>query len=319
MPAVRRRALLASLPAIAAAGRALAQQQTRIRLGTALPGGGVEIYGLAFIDGIQSVDPTFDIRAITTKGILDNVARLEDGTLDIALVFGEVAHELFAGIGRPPTGLQIVSVMYSMPGMFVVRADSRSRSIGDLKGRRVVWNGRKSALRLQAQYMLEGLGLDPDRDFEAVYTEKLGDGPGMVIEGTAAALWGSGKRWPGFVTVTSSSRGARFIAPNADEIRRIRQKHPFLAELIVPARMYPGQYDPITTVGTWGFVMARADLDDAVGFRLAQALHRCERMSLLSKQLSETTVKNTLMAVPRRERLQPGVVAYYRKAGLLPS
>lgn len=319
MPAIRRRALLASLPAIAMGGRASGQQQTKVRLGTALAGGGVEIYGLAFIDGIRSVDPTFDIRAITTKGVLDNVARLEDGTLDIALVFGEVAHELFAGIGRPPTKLKIVSVMYSTPGMFVVRADSRYRSIADLVGRRVVWNGRKSALRLQAQYMLEGLGLDPDKDFEAVYTDKLSDGPDMVIEGTVAALWGSGKRWPGFVAAASSSRGARFIAPSAGEIRRIRQKHPFLAEFTVPAGMYPGQYDPITTVGTWAFVMARADLDNAIGFRLAQALHRSERMSLLSKQLSETTVKNTLMAVPKRDRLQPGVAEYYRKAGLLPS
>ena len=319
MPILSRRTLLASLPALAAARGASSAQPMKFKLGTALAGGGVEIYGLALIDGLRSVDPTFEIRAITTKGILDNVARLEDGTLDMALVFGEVAHELFAGIGRPRTKLTILSVMYSTPGMFVVRSDSRYRSIADLKGRRVVWNTKGGGLALQARYVLEGLGLDPDKDFEAVYTEKLDDGPNMIIEGQAAALWGSGKRWPGFVTVSSSSRGARFIAPSKDEIRRIRDKHPFLAEFTVPARMYPGQYDPIDTVGSWAFVMARADLDDAAGFRFAQALHRVERTSMLSKQLAESTVKNTLMAVPRRERLQPGVVEYYKKAGLLPA
>ena len=316
MPILLRRALIAGLSAMATV-RPAGADPMKLRLGTALSGGGVELYGLALIDGIRSVDPTFEIRAVTTKGILDNVARLEDGSLDIGLVFGEVAHELFAGIGRPRTRLTILSVMYSTPGMFVVRSDSRYRRINDLRGHRVVWNGRGGGLAVQARYVLEGLGLDPDRDFEAIYTDKLEVGPDMVIEGRAAALWGSGKRWPGFVTVASSSRGGRFIAPNRNEIQRIRDKHGFLAEFTVPARMYPGQYDPIQTVGSWAFVMARADLDDAVGFRFAQALHRVERMSMLSKQLAESTVKNTLMAVPRRERLNPGVLAYYKKAGLL--
>jgi TRAP transporter TAXI family solute receptor len=317
MPYFGRRALLVSLPAAAAAMTARAEAK-RITLGSAVIGGGMEVYGVALVDAIHSVDPTFEIRAVTTKGIQDNVARLEDGTLDIAMVFGELVHELFAGVGRPPTKLRIISAMYSTPGMFVVRSDSRFRAINDLTGHRVVWNGLNSGLAVQARYVLEGLGLDPDKDFDPVYIERLQDGPQMVIDGSAAALWGSGKRWPGFVTVSTNSRGARFVAPNKDEIARIRQKHPFLAEFVVPAGQYSGQYDAITTVGSWAFILARADLDDAIGYRLAQALNRSERMSLLSKQLSETTVKNTLMAVPERQRLQPGVLQYYEKAGLLP-
>lgn len=311
-----RRALLASAPTLmVVSARA---QSMKVKLGTALPGGGVELYGIGLVDGVHAVDPTFDIAAVTTKGIMDNVAQLEAGTLDAALVFGEVAHELFTGVGgKPPTKLRIIAVMYSTPGMFVVRSDSRYRAIADLKGRKVVWNARGSGLVVQARYVLDGLGLDLEKDFDPVYTERLADGPDMVIQGTAAALWGGGKRWPGFVTVASSSRGARFVVPSKAEIARIREKYSFLAELTVPAGLYPGQYDPITTIGTWGFILARADLDESVAFRFAQALHRCERTSMLSKQLVETTVRNTLAAVPQRERLHPGVLAYYKKANLL--
>ena len=35
--------------------------------------------------------------------------------------------------------------------------------------------------------------------------------------------------------MASSTRGARFIAPNKDEIARIRAKHAFLEEFTVPA------------------------------------------------------------------------------------
>ena len=164
---------------------------------------------------------------------------------------------------------------------------------------------------------MDGLGLDIDKDFEPVYPDRLRDGPDMVIDGAAAALWGGGNRWPGFVEVATSARGARFIAPNQDEIRRIREKHAFLRQLTVPAGLYPGQYDPITTVGSWSFVLARADLDDTIGFRMAAALHKAERTGQLTKHLAQATVRNTLAAIPSPNVLQPGVAKYYREAGLL--
>ncbi|MFI5002898.1 MAG: TAXI family TRAP transporter solute-binding subunit [Reyranellales bacterium] len=317
MRPVGRRALLAAMPAVALAGASASAAQMKILLGTAMEGGGVAAYGAALIDALKSVDPTAEIRSVTTGGILGNVSMLEAGDLDIALVFGEVAHDLFAGIGRPPTKLKVVSVMYSTPGMFVVRADSRYRRIGDLRGRPVVWNGRNGGLAVQARYVMDGLGLDIDKDFQPIYTERLSDGPPMVIEGRAAALWGGGLRWPGFVEVASSSRGARFVVPNAAEIEQIRAKYAFLMRLVVPGGLYPGQYDPIVTVGSWSFVLARADLDEAEGYRLAKALYRIERGGAFSRQLTQTTAKNTLAAIPSPDVLQPGVLKFYKEKELL--
>lgn len=314
---LRRRALLFAAPALALSGRDALAQDTKLKLGTALEGGMVQSYGIAFVDGLRVVDPLMEIRAVTTKGIQDNVSLLEEGKLDLGLVFGEITHELFAGVGRPPTKLKAICVMYSLPGMFVVRADSRYRTIDDLKGRRVVWNPRNGGLAVQARYVMQGLGLDPDTDFEPIYITQLREGPEMVIDGRAAALWGAGNRWPGFVAVASSSRGARFIAPDEAQIKEIRTKYPFLARQVVPANLYPGQYEAIPTVGTWGFVLARADLPDKVGFRLAAALYKAERTNLLNKALAESTVKNTLSAVEGTDMLQPGVLEYYRKADLI--
>jgi TRAP transporter TAXI family solute receptor len=201
--------------------------------------------------------------------------------------------------------------------MFVARADSRYHRILDLKGRPVVWNGRGTGFATQARYVMDGLGLDMDKDFEPIYIEQLSDGPPMVIDGRAAALWGGGLRWPGFVEVANTPRGARFIAPTAEEIERIRAKYDFMKKFTVPAGLYPGQYDPIETVGTWSFILARPDFDDAIGRRLAAILHKAERSGALAKQLVQSTVKNTLAAIPRREVLQAGVAKYYREAGLL--
>src|ERR1700730_17420388 len=106
---------------------------------------------------MRSVDPSLEIRTVGTEGTVENVPKLEAGDLDIAMVSGEVAHELVEGIGRAPTTLKIVTAMYATPGMLAVRADSRDRRIGDLKVRPVVWNAKGSGIAVQARYMMDGL------------------------------------------------------------------------------------------------------------------------------------------------------------------
>ena len=85
----------------------------------------------------------------------------------------------------------------------------------------------------------------------------------------------------------------------------------------MPARLYPGQYDPIATVGTWSFILARADLEEAVGHRMAAALNKVERSGALTRQLAETTARNTLLAIKSLDELQPGVLRYYRQIKLV--
>lgn len=288
----------------------------KIRLGTATPGGGFPVYGAAFVEGLRRIDPDFDIEAVNTKGSTENVPRLEAGTLDIALVQGEVVHEALSGIGRTPANLKIITAMYPTAGMFVVRADSPYRSIADLKGKPIAWGAQGSGLVILGRYAMDGLGLDAARDFQPVYLERAGDGPAMVLDGRVAALWGGGAGWPGFTAVARSEKGARFIAPDAGEIRRILGKHPFLKEVTQAAGSFPGQTEPVASVGSWSFVLARPDLDEAVGWRLARDLHALERQGSRPPQLSDTTAGNTIKTAGA-DRLHPGVVRYFRESGLL--
>ena len=248
----------------------------RIVLGTATPGGGFPVYGDAVAATLNEVDDSLRVETRNTKGSTENVPLLEAGELDLALVQGEVAHEALNGVGRPPVALPVLSAMYSTAGMFVVRSDTSARAIEDLTGRPVAFGARGSGLVILARYVLDGLGLDQQRDFDAVFLDRAGDGPAMVLDGRVAALWGGGVGWPGFVAVAENPAGARFIVPDAAGIRRIQAKHPFLKALTVPPGAYPGQASPIASVGSWSFIMTRPTLPDDVAYRLARALHRGE-------------------------------------------
>jgi TRAP transporter TAXI family solute receptor len=308
--------------ALLLAGSAAAQQgdkaisKTSISLGTATPGGGFPLYGNAFAEVLNAADPTLEIAPRNTKGSNENIPLLEAGALDIGLVAGEPAYEAFLGIGRPRTNIKILTAIYSNPGMFVVRADSPYKTIRDLVGQPVAFGAKGSGLPILSRYLLDGLGLKQDEDFKSVYLDHAGDGPAMVLDGRVAALWGAGIGWPGFTALASSPGGARFIAPDAQEIARIQAKHSFLKPLTVPAGSYPNQNAPINSLGSWSFVLVRDNLPDDVAYHLARSLHGAE--AALCKKLAqacETTAANTVAAAPDVALIHPGVLRYFREIG----
>ena len=290
----------------------MTEPSTTITLATATPGGGFPLYGGVVAEVIAAIDPSLVVETRNTKGSTENVPLLEAGAMDIGLVQGEVAIEAFAA----KSALTIVAAMYSTAGMFVVRGDSRYRRIADLKGQPVAFGARGSGLVILARYVLDGLGLDMERDFAAIYLDRAGDGPDMVLDGRAAALWGGGIGWPGFSRVAEA--GGRFIAPDAAEAAQIRAKHAFLKPLTVPGGAYPGQGAAIQSVGSWSFILARPDLPEETGYRLARALDR--GASVLAGKLDqakETTAANTEAAAPDPALIHKGVARYLREIGAL--
>jgi uncharacterized protein len=296
-------------------GKAISR--TTISLGTATPGGGFPLYGNAFAEVMNAADPGLSIATRNTKGSNENIPLLEGGQLDIATVAGEPAYEAFMGIGRPATKLKILTAMYSSPGMFVVRADSPYRTIRDLVGQPVAFGAKGSGLPILSRYILDGISLKQDEDFKSIYLDRAGDGPAMVQDGRAAALWGAGVGWPGFAAMAESPAGARFIAPSTEEIARIRAKYAFLKPLTIPPNSYPKQTEAIASVGSWSFILVRESLPDDVAYRLAKTLHGiegdfCRKLA----QACETTAANTMAAAPNVELIHPRVLKYFREIGV---
>lgn len=277
-------------------------------LGTATPGGGFPVYGDAYAAMLNAQEPRIRIEARNTKGSAENVPQLEAGKLDLGLVAGELAS---AALAKPGTPLRIVSAMYSSPGMFIVRADSPVRSIPDLKDKPVVLGTKGSGITVLGRTVLDSLGVP----VQAITLDKAADGPPMLADGRAAALWGAGVGWPAFVTL--AKEGGRFVGPSAEEIARILAKNPALQAVTLPARSYPGQDSPLPSVGSWSFVLARDTLPEETAYKLARAIHRAEGpMAARLEQARETTMANTLAAAPRAELIHPGVLRYLREAGI---
>jgi uncharacterized protein len=294
------------------------QQKITVILGTATPGGGFARYAAPLVEVLNAVEPTLLIEPRSTKGSTDTIPLLEAGKLDVGLVAGEPAHQAFEGVGRRRSELKIIGAMYSMAGLFVVRAESSYKTISDLKGKPIAFGARSSGLVVLARNTLDGMGLNAEKDFQAVFLESAGDGTAMILDGRVAALWGGGIGWPGFANVAKAPGGARYIAPDADERKRILAKQAQLQAITVPAGSMPGQDSAITSVGSWSYVLARPTLDEDVAYRLARAMHRGQEA--LAKRLTEareTTPQNTAAAAPRRDLIHPGALRYLRDIAVI--
>lgn len=308
---VSRRIVLAGAGVAGAAQAQPAQAPLRLTLATATPGGGFPAYGAAFVAAVAAADPTIAVEPRNTAGSLENVRLLREGAVDLALVAGETATEALAA----GNGTTLLTAMYAQPGLFGLRGDSPVRSIAGLRGQPVAWGARGSGFVVLARQVMAGLGLDIERDFQPVLLDRAGDGPTMVMEGRVAALWGGGAGWPGFVTL--ARQGGRFLAPDGTERARILAADPRLRPMSLPAGSYPGQSEPIASVGTWSLVLARPGLEEEAGFRLARALHAA-RADLAARlpQAAETTAENTAAAVADPALIHPGMRRFLRAQGL---
>ena len=288
-------------------------------LGTATPGGGFAVYGQAVADTLLESDPALKITLQATGGSTQNIPLLEAGKLDLGLVEGTTAYEALEGIGRPPADLRLVAAMYPSPGMFVVRADSRYRTIRDLQGQRVVFGAATSGLVVLARYVLDGLGLDLRKDFDAVLLEHAADGPPRSSAAKPPHCGAPGSAGLASRPLPAGRRERASSVPRRHDIARIQAKYPFLKAMTVAPHSYPGQDRAIVTVGTWSLILARPELSDEAAYRFARALHLAQpALGQRLVQAQATTPENTLAAAPRPGVLHPGAARYLREIGLAP-
>jgi uncharacterized protein len=302
----RRRHLLALTATLALPPLRSRADVPALVLGTSTAGGGFALYGQTLERIVNQRSGRTLLRAQGTRGTAENLVLLREGRIDAALIQGTAASELLAQ--GPASGLRILFAMYPSAGLLAVPASSAARRLEDLRGRPVVFGVRASGLVTLARQVFDGIGLDIDRDFAAMYVEQAAQSPRLVIDGRADALWGAGEGWPGFVQLAQAPGGARFIAPMREQIPRILARYPLLQAMELPAGTYPGMDAPLPSVGSMNWILVRDDLDEARAGALVEALHgAAAELAAALPQAAFSTLAHTLAGAPSPELLHPAL------------
>ncbi|AKS42479.1 TAXI family TRAP transporter solute-binding subunit [Wenzhouxiangella marina] len=305
------------------------EQRSTYILATATTGGTFYPVGVAIATlSKQVLEPRegVSLAAISSAGSEENLRLLRSGEAGFAILQGLYGAWAWRGSGRleaqaPFTELRSVTALWPNVEHFLIRAElAEQGSLSDLAstpGLRFSIGARYSGTEGSNRFLLEALGLDPDRDFELVY-----QGYGASADAFQNQRI-DGMNTPAGVPVAAVTRAlaaagdqARLLSVSASERALIDARIPGLwRPYTIAAGTYPGQQEPVQTIAQVNFLAATASVPEEHVYQLLVMLY--EHLDFLQAFHAATramTLPSATDGLP--VPLHPGAVRFYREQGL---
>ncbi|WP_234314269.1 MULTISPECIES: TAXI family TRAP transporter solute-binding subunit [unclassified Streptomyces] len=287
----------------------------RLRLATGPEGGPYNAFGQALAQAVAASGRRIEIVPVSTAASVDNLRKLDDGSVELALAMADAAED--AVLGREPflrptvaTALARVYVNYTH---LVVPADGPVRSVGDLAGRPVAAGAVGSGVQVVAERVLRAAGLSGTPASAAAADERqLGLAPSVsaLRAGSVDALfWSGGVPTPALADL-ARELPLRFLPLDA-HVGALRERYgPVYTAVTLPAGVY-GLTEPVGTIGVGNYLLARADVPQGAVRDLLQVVF--DRWRDLLREVTAGARLEPRFAISTGEvPLHPGAVAHYR-------
>lgn len=270
---------------------------------------------LGFIQEYARALPNIDMIPVETTRGPGRLEDLQTGEADLVINASQAAFLAFSGQLRTSRQrfdrLRAISALGVAPLHLVARADSRIRSVVDLRGRTVSLGIPDGEAYRAAVAVLDAFGVDP----EAVSTNSL-PAETAVVEMRAGRIQAmfvvSG--YPAEAVREATASGAYLVPIDGPPADRLRARNGFLYPSLVPAGTYAGQTTPIRTLGIQNMLVTRRDLEEPVVYELTkQFFAALPKLSALVSSLRQMDVNRaSATSIP----LHDGAARYYREREL---
>jgi uncharacterized protein len=291
-----------------------APMRQTIRIGTGSLLGNYYAVGTALARTFSLAMPDVDADVKVTKGTLSNLDALQNGTVDIAFSYADVAYAAYVGgppeQRRPFTSLRALVLLQLLPMQFVVSDRSPVRDITDLPGRRVILVG--GGTTLPAERIVRAYGVDP-RSILLQQTGSYEDSIEGLSSGKLDAMFVL-SRYPVDNVSGALERGSHLVPLAGYPIERLHQQYPFFRPMLIAGGAYRTQALPVRTIGVHSLLLCRVDLDEGLVYRLTKALF--QSLAEQSNELLWSVDLDRAAATPIP--LHPGAARYYRERELFP-
>jgi len=294
----------------------------RMNLATATTGGVFYPAGIAVAQLLSEKIPGLQVSASTSGGSVENITLLAWNEAQMAWVQSNVLEDAYLGTGtfagEPHPELRIL-----VPGVenhyhMVVDREAGIESLRDWRGKRVVVGRLGSGTVVTHEVVLGAFGIslsDVEADYlgqnEAIDAIRNGRAHATIAVGAAPlapiseALAGPGTR-------------VRVLNLSDEDVNQITSSTQWIAPMTIPAGVYPGQTEPIQTVGHVGFLVVHERMSEDLVYEIVKTMYEnrewliqtypgWDNGSFASPQSALT------LSVP----LHPGAERYLREAGLL--
>jgi len=208
-----------------------------------------------------------------SEGSLENCRLINFGYAQLAVCQNDVAQQAFEGTGAfeggPLEGLCSLCSWYPEPVQIIVSASSDLTSVSQLSGRRVCVGQPSSGSKVNALQVLEAAGLSDDDLAELVHAPPI-VGLAKLASGEVDAVFLT-EASPARSVAELTERGlVRLLSLEPELIQGLTRRHRFYIPLVIAARHYPGQDEPVHTVAVTATLIATPKLPNETVKRILE-------------------------------------------------
>ncbi|MEM9293516.1 MAG: TAXI family TRAP transporter solute-binding subunit [Acidobacteriota bacterium] len=291
-----------------------------LSIGTAPPGGAFFVVGgaLAEVLGSHFGDGSTQVTAEATQGSQENIRRLAQGDLDLALSNSAITYFGVRGEGDWDQAYPARAVLTLAPNvaLFVTPSGSGIESIADLAGRRVVIGPAGAGFHYFVRPILAAHGIAWE-DLTVLHNTQSG-AVDMLADGSADAAFLGGAVPTASITQAASGQSIVFLPFDPEARQRLIDEYLFFRPATIPAGTYRGQEEDYLglDVGSMHFI-ASADADDEVIYEVTRALYE-NREEVATKHPAGRAINPNNAARSTGTPFHPAAERYFREAGIWP-
>ncbi len=302
-------------------GTAASGRRVNVSLGTAPVGGAFPVVGGAIAEVLndhKSEVIDWKVQAKGTKGSQENIRRLQQGKLELALSNAAITYFAVRGeeSWEKPYDMRAVATMAPNVALFVTRSDSGIRSIADLKGKRVIVGPAGAGFEMFVKPLVEEHGVQWD-EFTQLNATQSG-AVDMLGDQSADAAFLGGAVPTASITQAASTFDVFYIPFDEDARQRLIEKFPFFHDATIPAGVYKGLDNDFQglNVGSMHLITS-ADQSEELIYELTKAIWE-NRAEIAQKHPAGKALNEKNVARNTGTEYHAGAVRYYKEIKVWP-
>ncbi|MEH6443868.1 MAG: TAXI family TRAP transporter solute-binding subunit [Oceanospirillaceae bacterium] len=317
--------LLSCSVAIAASfsATAFAADKTFVTIGTGGQTGVYYVVGASICRLVNKKTKDHGIKCThTTGGSVKNINGIRSGNLDMGVAQSDVQYNAYNGTNADqfPDGaykdLRAVFSVHGEPFTVVARKDSGIKTFDDLKGKRVNVGNPGSGQLATMKVLMEKKGWTMD-DFKLASQLKSSEQAQALCDNNVDAIIFTAGHPNGSIKEASTSCDVKLISVQGPVIDKLISDNAYYAKATIPAGMYSGTDEDITTFGVGATFVSSTATSEAVMYEIVKSVFgNFKRFKKIHRAFNglkkEDMVVNNLSAP-----LHDGAVKYFKEAGLI--
>jgi TRAP transporter TAXI family solute receptor len=291
-----------------------AEQKTiYINFGTAGMGGPSYILGAGWAKIVSDNVPWLKATAVPGGGAFDNMKKVLRGELLTATVPADSAYNMYHGLGLYKEKMPIRAMFEYAPAhvYLCTRAESKIKSYEDLKGHRVGMGAPGSGLAGTTTTIMESMGLQPDRDYKAIWYGYQDVVNGLKDKTIDAGFLYGGHPNPAVMELATSIAIRIIPAP-----KELPEKFKYMVPVVIKTGSYKGINEDVPIVSIDILVCTAEQANEKIVYTVTKTLmEHYEEVRKLHSSAKEFGLGTALrgVAIP----LHRGAEKYYKEVGLI--